>query len=339
MSLAIAPAPASAPSPTFAPPPAVVAGRETFLVELPLRHAGRRRVRIACEWQGNTQGPAWFVAGGISADRHVAPSGAFPEPGWWPTQVGPGRALDPRRGRVLAIDWLGADGSLDVPIDTADQADAIAAVLDRLGITRLDAFVGASYGAMVGLQFAARHPARLHRLVAISGGDRPHPFASAWRAVQRGIVALGRRDSQRREALALARQLAMLSYRTPEEFAARFGEPPALTDRGLRCASDDYLAACGARYAARTSATAFLRLSESIDLHAVDVAAITTPTTVVGIEEDRLVPIAGLEALAANLGARGRLERLSAQTGHDAFLTEPEAIAAILDRALTESRA
>ena len=37
--------------------------------------------------------------------------------GWWEAQVGAGRAIDPARHHVLAIDWLGADGVLDVPID------------------------------------------------------------------------------------------------------------------------------------------------------------------------------------------------------------------------------
>src|SRR5690606_8896349 len=118
-----------------------------------------------------------------------AASDAFPLPGWWDAQVGDGRALDPSRHCILAIDWLGADGALDAPIDPADQADAIAALLDALGIERLAGFVGCSYGAMVGLQFAARHPVRLSRLVAVSGTHRAHPYASAWRALQRRAVA------------------------------------------------------------------------------------------------------------------------------------------------------
>lgn len=309
-------------------------GRETFSLRLPLRHSGARTVRIACEWQGPVDAPVLLVAGGISAHRHVAASPAYPEAGWWDAQVGAGKALDTERFRVVAIDWLGSDGSLDVAIDSADQADAFAAVLDHLGIDRADAFIGCSYGAMVGLQFAARHGARLGRLIAISGADRPHPYSSAWRALQRNIVALGRNESASREALSLARQLAMLSYRTPEEFAERFDAPVALIDGVARCASADYLESCGQKYVARTAPTAFLRLSESIDLHAVDAATITVPSVVVAIDEDRLVPLHTLEALAGKLGARCRLERVSSPFGHDAFLTEPARIAAILTGAL-----
>ena len=313
---------------------AVHAGRAVFRRVQALRHAGLREVRIACEWQGPSWAPAIVVAGGISAHRHVASSQAHPETGWWEEQAGPGKPLDTDRYRVIAIDWIGSDGSLDAPIDSADQADAIAFVLDRLGIVRIAAFVGCSYGAMVGLQFAARHPERLSRLVAISGADRPHPFATAWRELQRRIVDLGSSEGARRESLSLARQLAMLSYRTPEEFAERFDAPVQLVDDRARGAARDYLEACGERYVAKTSSTAFLRLSESIDLHAVDATRVTVPTDLVAIEEDRLVPVETLKDLADRLGARCRLHRLHSSRGHDAFLAEPERIASVLSGAL-----
>ncbi|MFY2763036.1 homoserine O-succinyltransferase MetX [Arenimonas sp. MALMAid1274] len=307
-----------------------------FVLDLPLtlRHAGPRTVVVRGEWTGPQDAPLVIVAGGISADRHVASSVASATPGWWSDQVGPGCAIDTRRLRVLAIDWLGADGSLDAPIDSADQADALAAVLDRLDVARAVAFVGASYGAMVGLQFAARHGHRLGRLVAISGAHRAHPYASAWRALQRQCVALGRSEGGITQGLALARQWAMLSYRTPEEFAERF-DAPASVDAGVaRCASEDYLESCGRRYAARWTSTAFLRLSESIDLHRVDPSQVRVPTTVVAVDEDRLVPLSDLQTLVESLGAPARLRQLRSRYGHDAFLKEGQAIASILRDAL-----
>ncbi len=308
-----------------------------FDLQLVLRHAGPRSVVVRGEWQGPADAPLVVVAGGISANRHVAASPGNDEAGWWEAQVGPGRAIDTSRFRVLAIDWLGADGALDVALDSADQADALAVALDRLGVTRVAAFVGASYGAMVGLQFAARHGHRLGHLVAISGAHRAHPFASAWRALQRQCVALGRSEGGVAQGLALARQWAMLSYRTPEEFAARFDAPATLEGGSARCASQDYLEGCGRRFAARFTSTAFLRLSESIDLHAVDPASVTVPTTVVAIEEDRLVPLADLQALVENLGAPARLRQLRSSYGHDAFLKEEGAIAGILKDALADA--
>lgn len=310
------------------------AGRFAITRRLGLRHAGARDVTIAGEWCGDPGAPTVVVAGGISADRHVTASPRYSTPGWWEALAGPHRALDPTRHRLLAIDWLGIDGDLDVPIDSADQAAAIIAVLDHQKISRAAAFVGASYGGMVGLQLAAANPDRLGRLVVISAAHRPHPYASAWRGVQRRILALGRASGAEAEALSLARQLAMLSYRTPAEFRERFDTAPGVRGSRVECAPDAYLEACGARFVDRFHPTAWLRLSESIDLHRVDPAAVTVATTAIAVAEDRLVPSADVAELVALLGGLGELQVIHSKYGHDAFLKEPEAIGHLVREAL-----
>lgn len=310
------------------------AERFTFTHRLHLRHAGPCDVTVSGEWYGPAGAPTIVVAGGISADRHVVSSPEHSTPGWWEALAGPHRALDPTRHRLLAIDWLGIDGDLDVPIDCADQAAAIVAALDHLETARAAAFVGASYGGMVGLQLAAAHPERLGRLVVISAAHRSHPYASAWRGVQRRILELGRETGAEARALSLARQLAMLSYRTPDEFLARFSSPAAVEDARVTCAADGYLESCGERFAARFDPTAWLRLSESIDLHRVDPTAVTVPTTAVAVLEDRLVPAADVAELVACLGGPGELKVIHSVYGHDAFLKEPEAIGRLVRQAL-----
>ena len=301
---------------------------------LPTRHAGTRKVRIAYEISGAAGTPVVFVAGGISAHRHVAANDCDAGAGWAEDLVGEGRTLDPVRCRILAFDYIGADGSLDAPIDTADQADAIALLLEALGIERLEAFVGYSYGAMVGLQLAQRHPTRLHRLVAVSGAHRAHPYAAAWRALQRKAVALGQLQCADEQGLSLARQFAMLSYRTPEEFAERFDAPPTLKNGRVCVAAEDYLDAAGAKFVARICSTAWLRLSESIDLHQIDPALVTVPTTVIAVEGDRLVPLSDAVTLVEGLGLNGNLRVLRSRYGHDAFLKEGDRIDALLGAAL-----
>ena len=148
--------------------------RGDLRVSLPLTHGETADTRIGYEIVGREDAPVLIVAGGISAGRHVLASDAFPDGGWWQAQAEAFRGY-----RILAIDWVGADGAIDRPIDPADQASAIAAVLDHRGIASVAAFIGASYGAMAGMHFAQRYPARLGGLLAISASDRPHPFASA----------------------------------------------------------------------------------------------------------------------------------------------------------------
>lgn len=315
---------------------AALALRGTHEIVLTLRHAGLRRVRIAWELQGAAGAPLLVVQGGISAHRHVAPSTKFAEPGWWAEQCGVSQALDTTRYRVLAIDWLGADGCLDTCIDPSDQADAIAAVLDALGETRVFAYVGASYGAMVGLQFAARYPTRLGRLIAISGAHRSHPQTTALRVIQRRIVALGRSEGGAREALALARALAVIGYRSAEEFDARFDATPQTDVDSTRFSVEDYFDAIGPRFVARFSPTAYQRLSESIDLQRLAPASVTVPTDLVAIAQDQIVPLADLETLAEGISAPCRLHRIASIYGHDAFLKEPETIARLLRDALSQ---
>jgi|GEM_PF-55222 len=313
---------------------AIPVRRGSVDVVLATRHAGARKLRLRYELVGADDAPVVFVAGGISANRHVAANHHDPSRGWAPGLLDAGRTLDPCQHRVLAFDYVGADGELDDPIDTADQADAIALLLDALGIDLLKAFVGYSYGAMVGLQFAARHAARPLRLVAVSGAHRPHPYAAAWRALQRKVVELGRLQGAQTQALSLARQFAMLSYRTPEEFAERFDASPTLTNGSVRVAAEDYLDAAGSAFAANTATTAWIRLSESIDLHQVDPSRIRIPTTVISVEGDRLVPLSDAVALVEKLGLHGRLRVLRSPYGHDAFLKETDRIDALLGAAL-----
>ena len=301
---------------------------------LPTRHAGTRKVRIAYEISGAAGTPVIFVAGGISAHRHVAANDCDAVAGWAEDLVGAGRTLDPARCRILAFDYIGADGSLDAPIDTADQADAIALLLEALGVDCLEGFVGYSYGAMVGLQLALRHPSRVRRLVAVSGAHRAHPYAAAWRALQRKAVALGQLQCADEQGLSLARQFAMLSYRTPEEFAERFDAPPTLKNGRVCVAAEDYLDAQGAKFVARICTTAWLRLSESIDLHLIDPTLVKVPTTVIAVEGDRLVPLSDAVNLVEGLGLNGNLRVLRSRYGHDAFLKEGDRIDALLSAAL-----
>ena len=311
-----------------------VAERGELQIELPMRYAGTRQVRLRYERVGPAGAPLLVVAGGISAHRHLAANPRYTEKGWLDGLVAPGRTLDPARWQLLSFDYIGADGSLDAPIDTADQADALAQLLDALQAPALEAFVGYSYGALVGLQFALRHRQRLGRLVAVSGAHRPHPYASAWRALQRRAVALGQLQCGETHGLALARQFAMLSYRTPEEFGERFDAAPELVNGRVRVAAEDYLDATGAQYVARTPVTAYLRLSESIDLHRLDPQQLRVPTLAVAVEGDRLVPLADMVSLIEGLGPLGSLRVVRSPYGHDAFLKETDRIDSLLSTAI-----
>lgn len=285
-------------------------------------------------WAGAPGAPTVIVQGGISADRDVCATAEHPTPGWWEMQVGAGRAVDLDAMRVLAIDWLDAD-DLDAPsVSSEDQADVLAGLLDVLGIARIGAFVGASYGAMTGIAFAARHGERLGGLVALAGAHRPHPFATAQRAVQRGIVRLGLDHGCTDEALSLARQLALTTYRSGEEIGRRFAGGVEYRDGRFRLPVEDWLEHHGRKFVTRFDALRYLALSESIDLHDIDPCRVCVPTTLVGFASDRLVPLADLCELQQRLGAPASLDVIETPYGHDGFLKEHERLAPLLRGAL-----
>jgi homoserine O-acetyltransferase len=287
-------------------------------------------------WAGAPGAPTVIVQGGISADRDVCGTSERAAPGWWESQVGAGRAIDLDRVRVLAIDWLEA-GDLDAPsISSTDQANALASLLDALGIARVAAFVGASYGAMVGLAFAARHADRVSRLVVLAGAHRPHPFATAQRAVQRGIVKLGLENGCVEDALSLARQLALTTYRSGEEIGRRFAGQAEPCDGRFRLPVETWLEHHGRAFVARFDARRYLALSESIDLHDVDPKSVRVPAALIGFASDRLVPLADLCELQQRLGAPASLEVIETPYGHDGFLKEHERLAPLLREALHE---
>ena len=278
---------------------------------------------------GPADAPVIIALGGISAGRNVtrADDGT---PGWWEDFVGPARAIDTDHFRVLGVDWLDAPS----PISTEAQADAIAALLDHLGVARLHAFVGSSYGGMVGLAFAARHPSRLGRLVCVSAAHQSHPMATALRALQREAVQLGLATGQADRGMALARGIAMTTYRTVEEFAERFAMEPERGPAGPRFPVEGYLAEHGRRFIERFTPERFLSLSLSLDLHRVDPAAISTSATLVAVAEDTLVPLQQMEELRAGLAGPATLDVIHSRYGHDAFLKEVGPIGLVIRRAL-----
>ncbi len=305
------------------------------IIHLRPKHAdGGRDVCVKFSLYGKPRAPDVIVQGGIAANRHAA-SISDGESGWWGAMVGAGRAIDTDRFGVLSIDWLDRDDIAPAcAVGSEDQADALAALLVALGLGRAHAFVGASYGAMVGLAFASRHPQRLGRLVAIAGAHRAHPLSIALRNLQRETVRLGERLGDPRAGLDLARRLAMTTYRGEREFDERCSAAPTLVEGRYRFSEEDWLAAAGARFAERFSAARFLALSESIDLHAIAPEDVHVPTTLIGIASDRVVPLADLCELQRRCGAATELHVVDSRYGHDAFLKEEAKIGTLVHETL-----
>lgn len=281
--------------------------------------------RVLVRRYGDAAAPQVLALGGISAGRAVAG-----DDGWWSNIVGTGAPIDTERFGVLGVEFAPL-ADQRVSITPRDQARLLVHALDALHISQVHAFVGASYGGMVGLALAALQPERLRRLIVISAAHKPSALGLAWRGVQRRIVEFGIARGDADGGLSLARQLAMTTYRSGEEFEARFGA--GVDTQGLGDV-DRYLIARGDAYPSTMAPNRWLSLSEAIDRHTVDPAAIRTPTTLIACPTDQIVPYADVEELARRLPNLHGLHAVGSIYGHDAFLKETGALRPILNAAL-----
>jgi len=297
---------------------------------------------------------AILVLHAFTGDAHAAGTDKITgAAGWWDSMIGAGKGFDTDKYFVICSNILGGcrgtsgPGSINPengcpygmsfpPVTIPDMVRLQKMLVDHLGIERLHAIVGASYGGMVALCFAERHAALVERIVVLSAADKSQVLSTAWRSVQRQIVreAIARGDGP--SGLKLARALAMATYRSAVEFELRFGGAPVRLKDRFRFPIEDYLFARGDDYVQKYRAETFLALSESIDLHSVDATRVRTPATLIAVREDQLVPFADMQGLAARLNGPRQLIEINSIFGHDAFLKEGAALTPIIKRAVSE---
>lgn len=272
--------------------------------------------------------PVIAMLGGISANRFpcVCADGS---PGWWSGLAGEGKAVDPARHRILGIDFIADPTGRRAP-SPADQAAVLQAALDAFGIAAAHTIVGASYGGMIALAFAELFPAQVGKLIVISADGSPHPTATANRELQRRVVRFGLDAGRGEEGLAIARGMAMLTYRCPDEFAERFvggidGHDP------LTCSGPGgYLRARGTAYSGVMTPERFLGLSASIDRHFCSPELIATPALLIGAISDQLIPPESMRNLSVQLAGPAQLHLLPSLYGHDMFLKEADRVGALV---------
>ena len=289
---------------------------------------------VVARMYGPKNAPVVVAAGGISAGRvlFAKEDATDAAPGWWEGVAGPGEALDLNIWRVLSIEFaprLPADQIYT--ITTHDQARLVKLLLDQIGVEHIYSFIGASYGAMIGLAFAELYPDAVERLCIISAAHRAHPMATAFRGLQRRLLMFGRETGRDAEGISLARQLAMTTYRTDAEFAERF-DGPAPDLAGENYTVCGYLRARGDAYAA-TDVNRWIAMSDSLDRHRVDPAKIKARVYLAAVPTDRLVPFADMQLLHEALRDSVFIEFPSLY-GHDAFLKEIKLVSEIVRSSL-----
>lgn len=279
---------------------------------------------------------------------------------WWSPLIGTGRALDTTRVGVLCANLLGGrygtsgPTSLDPlrgrpygpdfpPVTPRDQARAQWLLADAIGIERFALVTGGSLGGMVALEVGLERPDRVDHVLPIAAPAATGPLAIAWNHLQLSLI-----ERLGAEGLALARQLAMTTYRSEADFEERFGRR---TEPGGQAAIVSYLAHQGRKLVDRFDAETYRVLARAMDAHDIGrdrggaqpalatLAEAGVRLTGVGIGGDVLYGPTQVRTLVDQgiaAGVRARYRELQSTKGHDAFLVEWDQLSGILRDALVE---
>lgn len=303
---------------------------------------------------------------------------------WWPQLLGPNRPFDTTHYCVIGVNVIGScygstgpcsvhpqkPGQLygsDFPLVTIkDMVRTQARLLDHLGIERLHTVVGGSIGGMQALSWAVDFPERVERCIAI-GATPLSAMGLALNHLQRqailndpawldGHYAL---DQQPLVGLALARGIALCSYKSAELFSQRFARRPDRSGEDPKSSLParydiaGYLDYQGSTFTQRFDANSYLVLSKAMDIFNLadeDESAASSEAALrrirarlllVGISSDWLFPASDVRALCRMARARGvkaSYAELDSSHGHDGFLAEAAQLAPIIKAHLEEEQ-
>jgi len=298
---------------------------------------------------------------------------------WWPEVFAPGAVLSLEHDFVICINMLGScygstgPGSVnpatgepygpDFPlISIRDNVRAQAKLLDSLGVRRLRLVMGGSIGGMQAIEWSILFPERVERALVI--GVAPlGAMGLALNHLQRQAIQHdpewegGRYLPQKppRRGLSLARQIAMISYKSAPLFEERYGRNPDRSGEDPWCADGSasgliggrfdiagYLDHQGRRFLERFDANAYLAILRTMDTWdplrgfgstAEAFSRIRARLMFVGISTDWLFPAEGVRRFAETIRAAGAdvdYREMHSDHGHDAFLAEQAELVQLL---------
>jgi len=296
---------------------------------------------------------------------------------WWGDLLGDGKAFDTSKYLIVCCNILGscygstspqckniatgkAYGKEFPDISVQDTVRIQLLMLkNHLKINSIKSVIGGSFGGMQAIEFAMQG--------GIVGGDfvsqDGSPFVksaipiacgaqhTAWQIavseVQRqAIYADPNWETNPRKAttgLAVARQMGMVSYRTPKGYHKKFGrdlqnsrgESFSSYGSNVQFKAKSYLLYQGEKFLSRFDPITYVKLTEQMDSH--DIARgrgktveevlqqVKIPVMVMGIDSDVLYPLSEQHDLSSAL-PKGQLRVIHSLDGHDGFLLEQEQV-------------
>lgn len=287
---------------------------------------------------------------------------------WFNGIFGPGCLCDPAKKFIICINVPGssygsigpwsinpATGSyykIDFPkITIRDMVRFQMQLLDDLKIRSIETVIGGSLGGMQALEFSIMD-SRVKSAVLIAMGKAHTPWAIGISHAQRTAIFADPnwkkgtypKENGPEQGLAAARMMAMITYRTPENYNQKFGRH--LQEGKEQFQVESYLEHQGNKLVQRFDALSYVLLTQAMDTHDIShgrgtfksvLENVTIPIQVIGISSDHLYPVAEQKELAQLL-ANSTYSVLSSEYGHDAFLIEFNKINSIINTFITSSQ-
>lgn len=240
-----------------------------------------------------------------------------------------------------------------------DWVRAQAILIEQLGVRRLHAVIGGSVGGMQAIQWAIDYPDQVARTIAI-GAAPLQAMGLALNHMQRTAI---KNDTNWNggdfydgdppsSGLALARAIAMCSYKSADLFDERYGRNPNRTGENPANSMEErydvggYLDYQGKIFTRRFDANSYLLITKAMDnfdpaigyaTEAEALGRIQSRVLMVGISSDWLFPAADVRSMTSRMtdaGARAEYVELESNHGHDGFLADLNRLAPIIRQAL-----
>ena len=292
----------------------------------------------------------------------TSPLDEFPEHAAWITPRGGARA-EGAAGRRYAADFPNCT--------IRDNVRLQQLLLVQLGVRSVHSVIGGSAGGMQALEWAVMYPAYVQRAAVLACGAKQCAWQIAIGETQRraiyrdplwndGFYSL---DDPPVHGLAIARENAMVWYRSAEAYDDKFGRHEQLTSPGSvsrraldksggggrgappSFAVEGYLEHQGQKFVDRFDGNCYVALTRTLDSHDVTrgrgsleevLGGVQLPVLVAGITSDVLYPLHMQRELAACL-PRATLRVIESAQGHDAFLLESTVIGGMIRALLATS--
>jgi len=277
---------------------------------------------------------------------------------WWEPVIGPGKPLDTDKYFIICINNLGSPYGSTSPltfknkgldpttfpeVTILDIVHSQKLLLDHLQIKKLQSVIGGSLGGMVALEWPLLYPEFVETFVTIGSTAQHSAWCIGISDLQRDAIMSdpvwnnGNYDTQPVDGLALARKIAMVSYRSARSFDQRFGREYQNEEKNY-FQVESYLNYQGEKLVERFDTNCYIVLTKIMDTHDIGhnrnstilaLNSINQPGLVISIDSDILYPPPEQRSIYSNL-PNGQWYQINSEHGHDGFLIEFDQVAEAL---------